>query len=86
MLDVNGNHVIGTLSVCVVVGPSVVKRKEDVSLPFKTVGDAFDFFQNPKAIAIVALRLEIIKRSEFCLHGFAALTPNDRVSSLEITL
>ena len=70
----------------IVAGPSVVKRKKNVSLPFKTKSDAFDFFQNPNAVTVVALRLEIIKRSKFSLYGFAALTPNDRVSSLEITL
>jgi len=86
MLEVNGNGVIGTLGVRVVVCASVVKQKEDVSLSLKTVGGAFDLFQNPNAITIVALRLEIIMRSEFCLHGFAALARNDRVSSFEITV
>ena len=61
------------MGVGVVGGARVVKGELDVALTLETIRDALDFLQNPNAITFVTLRLEIIERSVFHFHRFAAL-------------
>jgi len=86
MPEVGGNRVFGALSVGVVGDARVVDGKVDVTLTLETIRDALEFLQNPNTFIFVTLRLEVIKRSEFCFHRLAALAPNDRVSGLQITI